>query len=448
MKSHLYKKHFIMNQKLTVFLLFILAQAPIFQATGQEKQITSSSTLQDYIEYAWEKRGSIQQSIIDEEILDKEIASSLSGWFPQIGSQVNYSRNLIEQNNQIANSASFKHTGLVNIYADQNILDARLLQASKATPLLRQNASLLVELDKINTVVEVSKSYYDIITTSKQIEIIEENIQRIKRQLEDATLRYETGIVDKTDFKRAQISLANGEMEKNRLQEVLKSKYAYFAEIIGYSGTLQFEINMDDIDMENQIISNFETNPNYENRVELKHLLTVKEIQKVNTQYNKWSFLPSLSASYNYGWDFRKQEFNGFFNTHQPRSTFGVSLNFPIFQGGRRIHEIKKSKLQEERIDWDIINLKRFFNTEYEAALANYKASLYNFNTAEKTVEWSEEVYEIIKLQYNEGLKNYLELMTAENELKVSQINYLNSMYSVLSAKLDVEKSLGKITVN
>lgn len=437
-----------MNRKLSVFLFFLLSQLTILQAIGQEKTLSPSSSLQDFIEYAWGNRGYIKQSEIDQKIVDREIASSLSAWFPQIGSQINYSRNLIEQNNQIANSTTFKHSGLVNIYADQKIIDAGLFQASKASPLLKENAEHNLKLEKINTVVEVSKAYYDILTTTRQIEIINDNIQRIKRQLEDATIRLETGIVDKTDSKRAQISLANSEMENKRLTENLDAKYAVFAEIIGFTGYFDFRLNFEKVNLSKDILLNIESNPSFQNRIEMQQLQTFKELQKVNTLYNKWSFLPSLSASYNYAWDFRNQSMNGFLNSNQPRSLAGVSLTFPIFQGGKRIHEIKKSQLVEERIDWDIINLQRYFYTEYERAVANYNSNLYNYETAQQTVEWSQEVYEIIRLQYNEGLKNYLELMTAENELKASQINFLNSVYAVLSAKLDVEKSLGKINVN
>ena len=55
------------------------------------------------------------------------------------------------------------------------------------------------------------------------------------------------------------------------------------------------------------------------------------------------------------------------------------------------------------------------------------------------------DVYDIIQLQYNSGIKTYLELMTSDTDLKTAQINYLNSLYAVLSSKLDVEQALGNI---
>src|SRR5690606_22729409 len=94
--------------------------------------------------------------------------------------------------------------------------------------------------------------------------------------------------------------------------------------------------------------------------------------------------------------------------THSfPRSVFGLSLQIPIFQGTKRLQEIRKSRLLEERVDWDIVNLKNQINTQYERAMATYKANLQDWITARRNVGLSEEVYQAIKLQYDEGIKTY-----------------------------------------
>src|SRR5690606_8075449 len=99
-----------------------------------------------------------------------------------------------------------------------------LIQASKAAKFIRRQNALNTENSKINTVVEVSKAYYDILTSEEQSNIIRENLTRIEKQLNDARARYETGIVDKTDFKRAEITLGNIRAEQKRVTEILKYK--------------------------------------------------------------------------------------------------------------------------------------------------------------------------------------------------------------------------------
>ena len=57
------------------------------------------------------------------------------------------------------------------------------------------------------------------------------------------------------------------------------------------------------------------------------------------------------------------------------------------------------------------------------------------------------EVYNIVKLQYSEGVKAYLDVIVAESDLQTSEINYLNAMFHLLESKIDLEQALGEIQV-
>lgn len=122
-------------------------------------------------------------------------------------------------------------------------------------------------------------------------------------------------------------------------------------------------------------------------------------------------------------------------------------MKLPIFTGTKRIQELRKSELQEERIEWDLKNLENKISTEYSAAMASYRANMNEWRNSKANMELSEEVYNTIKLQYDAGVKTYLELMTAETDLKTSQLNYLNALYAVLSSKLDIQKALGTVNI-
>ena len=55
------------------------------------------------------------------------------------------------------------------------------------------------------------------------------------------------------------------------------------------------------------------------------------------------------------------------------------------------------------------------------------------------------DVYEVIRMQYRAGVKAYLDVITAESDLRAAQINYYNALYEVLSSKIDVARALGNI---
>lgn len=439
-----------MNVNKKIILLIGVLGFMAFGLKAQERQLPINPSLNELIDFALQNKISVQTAYLDERIGEEEIASSLSGWLPQINANAGYNYQMQIPSNVIGDQVikmGQKHSSSLAFQAEQALLRPDLMFAKKTADLYRENFQQIIEDEKINTVVQVSKAYFDILTAEEQIKIIKENIARLSRQLNDAKARYNTGLVDKTDFKRAQISLNNAHADLKKLNEQKTYKYNYLKYLINTDPLVEIDLSPNKVeDLEGQIHLDTTEYLQTNSRIEYKQLLTQKELQKANTQYERWNFLPRLSAFANYQMDFRNNTFSEVYSKSFPSSVLGLSLNIPIFQGGKRVHDIRKSQLQEERIDWEIQNLENNIQTEYSAALTNYKASVVDWKNAKQNVDLSEEVYNTIKLQYDEGIKTYLDLMTAETDLRTSQINYLNALYTILSSKIDVQKSLGNIT--
>lgn len=428
------------------------AQTP---ATVREQLTLKNATLQQCIDYALSNRPGIQQSVLDEEIGERDIKSALSGWLPQINGTGTANHNFKQQSQILTTNGESslltfggKNTSSFVLQADQQFLNAGLIQASKSAKYFRQQYKQNTENTRINTVVDVSKGFYDILTSREQLNIIAENIARLEKQLKDASSQYEAGLVDKTDYQRAQISLSNSKADRKRTEELLKYKYVYLKELIGYKGEEEFSLSFASADMEKEVLLDTNQTLDYQGRVEYRLLETQKALQKINTSYNKLAYMPTLSGFINYGWNYQNQEISNLYDKVYPSSLVGLKLTVPVFLGGKRTQEIKKSQLQERKIDLDLINTKNQINTQYEQAIATYKANLNDLKTNRENVDISKQVYNTIKLQYDEGIKTYLDLMTSETDLRTAQLNYLNSLYSLLSSKFDVKQALGTITVN
>jgi len=432
----------------------ILLPAKSIAQTTQSDPTLNNATLPQLVEYALENKPGVKQAKIDEEIGERDINSALSAWLPQISANATLNHSIKQQVSPltIGDETSYitlgsRNSSGITLQADQQILNAGLIQASKSAKYYREQYDLNTENQSINTIVEVSKGYYDILTSQEQLEIISENINRLEKQFQDAKTQYEVGLVDKTDFQRAQISLSNSKADLKRTQELLKYKYAYLKALIGYAPDKDLSLSFNGQEMESNVLLDTTDMLNYQNRVEYRQVQTQKQLQQINTNYNKLQFLPNLSGFVNYSWAYNDDNFGDLYNQSYPGSVVGLKLSIPIFTGTKRIQEIRKSQLLEERLDLDLINTKNQINSQYELAMASYKANLNDWKTAKENVEISEEVYNTIKLQYDEGIKTYLDLMTSETDLRTAQLNYLNTLYSLLSAKLDVKQALGTISL-
>jgi outer membrane protein TolC len=294
--------------------------------------------------------------------------------------------------------------------------------------------------------VQVSKLFYDIILTTQQLKVTQEDINRIELSLKDAYYQYQSGIADKTDYKRATISLNNAKAQKKSGDESLKAKYAYLKELLGYPLYKDIDLVYDTAQMEQEIFLDTLQNVDFNNRIEIEQLETQKKLQQYNLQYYKWSFLPNVSAFANYNVNFLNNKFSKIYSQSYPNSYVGVLLSLPILQGGKRLQQIKQAQLQIKQVDNSILSFQNTVNTQYQQALATYKSNLYDYYSLKENLSLANEVYDIIRLQYRSGIKTYLEVINAETDLRTAQINYYNALYHVLSSKIDVAQATGNIT--
>jgi len=439
-----------MKMKFNIRSIFTIAICTLIglEVSAQESGLQSNANLDDLINFALRNRIELKQAQVDQEIGEREIASALSGWFPQLNATGSFGHSFqLPTANINGNNVPMgqKNTSTLIFQADQAIISPQLFQASRAAQYIRQGNNLSLESTKINTVVDVSKAYYDILTSEEQIKIIHENIARLERQYTEAKARYEVGLVDKTDYKRAQISLNNANAELKSASEIRKYKYDYLKMLLAIPTAQPVSLSFAGQNLESNILIDTTEILSIAKRVEFKQLKNMQNIQKLNTQYQKWNFLPKISAYANYAMNYRNDSFSKLYRDNIPNSSAGLSLNLPIFTGTKRIQEIRKSELQEYRLDLDAQNLENKISTEYAAAMASYRSNMNEWRNAKENIELSEEVYNTIKLQYDAGVKTYLDLMTSETNLKTAQLNYLNSLYAVLSSKLDIQKALGTI---
>lgn len=425
----------------------------VFTVTGYSQQpatdsLLQNATLQNVVQYALKRQPLIQQSLADEAITDLQVKSKLADWYPQVNFGYFYQHNFVVQTNIIGGNPvklGVDNTSALQFTASQTIFNRDVLLANRTKSQVRLQSKQQTAANKIDIAVNVSKAFYDVLATEQQIKVADENITRLERSLKDAKAQYDAGVVDKTDYKRATIALNNAKASKKTNEEALHAKQEYLKALMNYPANANLDIVYDSAALEQEAALDTLMGIDYAKRIEYQQLETQRKLLEVNLQYNKWSFLPTLSANGAYNFNYLSNEFSKLYNTSFPASYAGVTLAFPIFQGGKRKFNIKQAEWELRRTDYGITGLKNSINSEYNSALANYKASLSNYFAVKENVQLAQEVYDVIDLQYHSGVKTYLEVITAETDLRMAQINYFNALYNVLSSKIDVQKSLGEI---
>src|SRR6202035_3026816 len=89
----------------------------------------------------------------------------------------------------------------LGLQASQVIYNNEVMLAAKTANYSRQYYKQNMVSSQINVVSDVSKAFFDVLLSQKQLSIINEDIVRLKRSLKDAYSQYQAGVVDKTDYK-------------------------------------------------------------------------------------------------------------------------------------------------------------------------------------------------------------------------------------------------------
>ncbi len=419
-------------------------------AKAQQKQdsLLTDATIEQCVQYALVHLPAINQSLIDEKIVNAEIKTRLADWYPQLGLDYtlqHYFQTPVTVINGTPTSTAQKNFSTIYFGVTQNIFNPDVLLASKTATNVRTQVKQFTTNNKIYVALNVSKAFYGVLLSQQQIDLVEQDIVRLQRSLKDAKSQYKAGIVDKTDYQRAQISLNNAMAEKKQYQETLQSRFSLLKLLMGYPQADTFHLIYDSVQLKNEIFFDTTQQVNFSNRIEYKILETQKSLLQSNLNYYKWSFIPSLSAYGNYNLTYANNDIGKLYSREFPSSYIGLSLSFPIFQGGKRTWQIRNANLQLDRLEYNFTSLRDSIQSEYTQALSTYKSYLSDYYTQQENLELATDVYNTINLQYKAGVKAYLEVIVAESDLRTTQINYLNALYNVLSSKLDVEKALGTL---
>ncbi len=430
--------------------LFIVAQV----AYGQQINNTPASlSLPQCIDYALHHQPGLQQSLIKTNIVRASNAVSLSGWYPQVGVTANLNHYL-QRPTSLSNingvetpvKTSVINTSTPGIGVTQAIFVPSLVYAARVAPLNLKAAQQGADSARIELVASISKSFYSLLLTLQQIDVLKEDTARLGESMRTAYHQYVGGIVDETDYEQASISLNNSMVQLKQASESIWPQYATLKQMMGYPSDQQFNVSYDSTEMMRSIEIDTTEQLQYEKRVELKQLAVQKDLQHQQTNYyRKYAFLPTLSAFYNYNGAFQNNEFSKLYNTAYPNSMIGLTLSLPVFTGLARIHNLRRSTLQEQVLDWSEKNLKSNIYSEYAAALSSYKSSIFNMRQTKDNVALARRVYFVVDLQYKQGIVPYLNVITAETNLRTSELTYLNALFQVLSSKIDWQKAMGDI---
>src|ERR1700744_4025138 len=319
-------------KKLCSMVFIILGFSSIFLSAKAQKAADSlppELTLESVVQYALKHYPLVQQALIDEQITDRQIKSKLSEWYPQVALNANYQDNFqlqaVDFNGTYVYSTTYNQS-TVGVSATQNLFNRDVLLASQTRRDVITQSKQNTVFNKIDITVNVSKAFYNVLLTEEEIKVLEDDIVRLERNLKDTYNQYRGGLVDKTDYKRATISLNNSKAQKKTEQETLKANYAQLIQLMGYTGRDSVRLSYDSATMESEVGLDTLAGIDYNQRIEYQQLMTQKRLQQAEVKYYKWAYIPSIYAGAGYNLNYLNPRFANLYSNNLPNSYAGIYL--------------------------------------------------------------------------------------------------------------------------
>lgn len=423
--------------------------------TNTPPDTAAALTLDQCVTYALKHEPFINMALVNVAIVRATNAISTSGWLPQVnltGTFTHYNTlptGFFTDSGKIVNSK----TGVINtitptLQVTQTIFNPALLYAVHAAPLYVKQAQQFTDSTKIEIIAAVSKSFYSLLNTLEQINVLKEDTARLNKNVSDTYHQFVSGVADKTNYDEAVITLNNSLFSLRQATEAIRPQYAQLKQVMGYPPLQHFNVIYDTLQMKNDIAFDTTQQLQFEKRIEYQVLQTSKLVQLQTVDYYRHAWLPTLGAFFNYENEYESNQFSNLLARAYPFNYEGLSLTLPIFTGFARTNNIRKARLQYDLLDWQEVELKSQIWNDYTTAMSNYRSNLYNLSVSQENTGLARETYDIVELQYLQGVVPYLNVITAETNLITAELTYQTSVFQVLSSKIDLEKAMGIITVN
>ena len=436
---------------LTVLVLMLFA-------VRLNAQKINSFTVQQAVDYAKQNSVQVKNALLDYQVQRQTNREITAAAYPQISASGTFNNFLTIPTSllpaEIAGGPAgtffpvrfgtkYNMTGGFDV--NQLLFDGQafigLIARGVALQFYEKQTEITEELINVN----VQKIYYQLVVGKQQLTSIDANIERFEKLLKDTKEIYKQGFAERLDVDKVSVQLNNLQTEKIKIQSQLDA---------GNAG-LKFLMNMPQKDTllltdsitEDKIKDNIlAENYKYEDRKEYQFFTIAKKLNEYNVRRYKLSYLPTLSAFANYSKNAQRQTFD-FFKGGQwfTTSLIGLRLSVPIFDGFAKSARLQKAKIEVQRSNNSIEQLKSSIDNDVAQARLKITAAVITMHNQRKNIELAEKVYNTTKIKYEQGLGNNQEIYNAQTELKVAQNNYYGALYDAIIAKIDYQKAIGKL---
>ena len=417
-------------------------------------------TLEECLQYAMDHNQNVLNADLEVDKQQKLIGETLSIGFPQISGYLDLNNNFEVPTSFIP--AEFfggqpgeflpvqfspQYGGNASLGLTQMVFNGSYIVGVQAARVFAELSTKQYQMTQIDVAQAVTTAFYSVLVNEVGLELVNDNYDRLDSLLRETELMFENGFAEKIDVNRVKVEFNNAIVSRKNTGDLLElsKQILKFQMGLPIDTDLELSGSLSDLaeELNDPVVADFE----YVDRIEYSILQTRKSLAHFELKNNNSQYLPNLDFHFNVGASSASGNSSDLFSTDNwfTQGNYGLKLNIPIFDGLNKSYRVQQNKIKINQIENDFEFLKNSIDLEILTGRINLENAILDFNTQIENMGLSQEVYNVTKVKYQEGLGSNLEVIEADASLKLAQNNYYNSMYQVLLSKVELEKALGTL---
>ena len=343
-----------------------------------------------------------------------------------------------------------KHNMKTGIQVNQMIFDGAYVIGLKVSKTYRE----LAYAKKAKSVVEIKrdvvKAYGLAIVSKMNLDYVKENEAKLKSLVKENQAIYVAGFLEEKDLDQVKLLLLNTQSVLIETINGYKVSQDMLKFTMGMPIGETIVLTRDIEAIKKPFIAkneNLNAKLSLSTHVDYRRASANLESQSLSLSNEKMTYYPKLYGFLNLEGNNFGNKFNAFSNSGKwfPTTIVGLQLNLPIFTGGQRHMKVQQAKVGLEQAELQLEQMEQGLQLDLANKRNTYEAAMNKLDINQKNLDLSSRIKDQTRIKYKEGMSSSVELTQTENQFLQSQINFVLSMYDVITSKADLDYALGKL---
>lgn len=421
-------------KRLLPILLCSLLLSGLRNATAQEASKTW--TLQECLDYAYQNNIQVRQSRNNQLSGIEDTKQAKAALFPSLvasttQSYTNYPSSEVTDNNS--------YTGTYGITAGMTIFEGGKLRTEvKRQKVQNQMDALSVE-ESVNDIrIAIVQAYMQCLYAADAVRINRSTAEASKAQRDRAEEMLRAGSISRVDFAQLQSQYSSDEYQVVVASSTLDNYKLQLKQLLELDIMEEMNPAVPGVKEENVLKALPSKDEVYATALKVMPQIRRGELgveaAKLEEKSARAGFYPSISLSASIGTGHMSN--NDFESGSQIWNRFnenvGLTLSIPIFSNRKNRTAVNKAKIAVDNSYLEWTSLQKELLRDVESAYLDAVSAQAQYLSAREKEKYARESYELTSEQFRVGVKNTVELITAQNEYSAAQQQVLQAKYLTL----------------